>query len=302
MPCSKTDLRKISLTEWLIGLATLIVLAIALFPSLALARQQRNAPSCQQNLAQIGEATRLYLQDWDQRFYPNRFNCNNGGVSAICPGYLDANGKRIPEAANLSGGAELRYYWCYLLRPYLKSYHAYIDPQNPGPFYPGSSAVVAFSAPGSVGTNYGGQNSYGYNYEWLGLTSAATLAAVPRPASTLLATDTRYYVAAPDVRNASGLTVTAHCANSTCSAENAYMNAQGAQNTSYWKNLGNANWSESGGALSDANAASLIKMRHAATLNTLFIDGHVANVPYAQVVGDVCLWTTDIEGAHLNCK
>ena len=299
--------------ELLTILTVVAVLAAVLVPALAAARAKSGPTTCLQNLHQISTAAQQYTQDYDQKLFAHRFNCNNGGVGAtvVCPGYLN-NGTRTADSANLSGGAEFRYYWAYMLRPYVKTYQTFVCPQNPSAFYPGGSNTIAFNSPGSVGVNYGGQNSYGYNNLWLapagsfgapnGQPGAVSLAAIPRSSNTVLVTDASYYVSAPDVQNQSGLTVTANCSSANCTNESAFLTSQGSQFTSYWKNLGNANWSASGGTLTAANALPLIKARHNSQLNVLFVDGHLKAKPYAQVVGDICLWTTDAEGAHPNCK
>ena len=305
MPRRNNIFRKLSSIELLVGFATLALLAGLFFPALAFARQQRTGPSCMQNLSQIGNATRLYQQDWDQKFHAHRFNCTANGSAIDCPQYAND-----PNASTLdaTGGSRQRYYWVYALRPYLKSYLSFACPQNPSPFYPGGASSFTFPGPqsstGSQGKNYGGQNSYGFNAGWLspaGTTISA--AAVPRPAGTLLATDSQFYVVAPDTTNASGLTISSHCTDRTCATETSILNAQGPPYTKYWENLGNANWSETGGGLSPADAVTRIKTRHTGqVLNSAFVDGHVKALPATQVVGDICLWTTDADGLHPNCK
>jgi len=45
-----------------------------------------------------------------------------------------------------------------------------------------------------------------------------------------------------------------------------------------------------------------MKNRHSGMINCQFSDGHVKAMPYKKVVGDICLWTTDAEGAHPGCN
>lgn len=128
--------------------------------------------------------------------------------------------------------------------------------------------------------------------------------------------DATYYGSDPDVSNNSGLTVnqfgaaapvataSAACkaAPSGCTSDAEFLAAQGSQYASYWKNIGNSNWSWGGGAMTDANAPAQIKARHTELINCQFVDGHVKAVRWEKVVGDVCMWATDVDGPHPNCN
>jgi len=84
--------------------------------------------------------------------------------------------------------------------------------------------------------------------------------------------------------------------------EAAYFNAQGGQYINYWMNVGNANWSWGGGTLTPAGALALGPNRHMNQVDCQFVDGHVKSVPYNRAIGDICLWTTDADGAHPACN
>jgi prepilin-type processing-associated H-X9-DG protein len=51
----------------------------------------------------------------------------------------------------------------------------------------------------------------------------------------------------------------------------------------------------------EAAAIALGKARHGGQHNCQFTDGHTKSVPYNRVIGDICLWTTDADGAHPAC-
>ena len=234
------------------------------------------------------------------------------GASATCTQYVGN-----PDAAKFSGGSEQRLYWIFLLQPYVKNYQVFACPSNPNAFTPTSGPNPTCNAGGSAagcqGTAYGGENSYGHNDTYLspagsyagatGQPASIALAGIPRVASTIMICDASYYGAAFDPTGVSGTTVTSHCVTGTdCSMEQAFMNAQGGQYKYYWGNIGNAAWSY-GGTTSTADASILPgKARHSEQIDCQFADGHAKALPWARVVGDVCLWTTDQEGAHPNCN
>src|SRR5262249_3970238 len=154
----------------------------------------------------------------DETYYPHRFNCNNGdgtgSANIVCQQYLDGSGNLIPEAQkfvqNGDNSAAKRYYWIFMLQPYTKNYGIFACPSNPAPFTPVSGGDPQCTGQGCTGYAYGGQNSYGHNDIYLspaqafnGSTNVQTvsLAAVNRPAGTILLVDSTYYGAAPDVCN-----------------------------------------------------------------------------------------------------
>jgi len=228
-----------------------------------------------------------------------------------CPQYLDGNGNLRPEAAKLGGGSEKRFYWVYILQPYVKNYDLFKCPSSPDAFTPTSGGAPDCEAPGCSGLAYGGQNSYGHNDAWLspagnfatgGQPSSVGLAAIDRPASIILVTDATYYGVVPDVTNESGLVDKNKYSDAMLTALTAFTDAQGAQYKSYWKNIGNSKWSYNGGLTDAATALATGPTRHQAKVNCQFSDGHVKAMDYKYVITDFCSWSTGADGAGLQCN
>ena len=53
--------------ELLVVIALIAILAALLFPVFAAAREKARQTTCAANMQQIGLATRMYIQDWDER-------------------------------------------------------------------------------------------------------------------------------------------------------------------------------------------------------------------------------------------
>ena len=318
-----------TLIELLVVIAIIAILAAILFPVFAQARAKARQTSCLSNMKQINLATAMYVQDYDESFYPHRFNSGTD----TNPFLQDPVGN-----ATISGSARNKTFWISLLQPYCKNYQLFACPSNSA--RPTSSPWVEWNTDGSQcggslnnttvgcgGVGYGGQNSYGHNDVYMspagayntsnGAPFTVSLAAVPRVSSTVLVVDASYYGAAPDLANYSGKLNLSHCADGSLTAgyclDLDFANAQGGQYKFYWKNIGNASWSWTGGeagpyagttptstgvvaALRDGAA------RHNNQINVQFVDGHVKSVPYDKVISDVCLWATDQNGSHSNCN
>lgn len=295
-----------TLIELLVVIAIIAILAAILFPVFAQARGKARQISCVSNMRQLGTSTAMYVQDYDEQFYPHRFNCDNGSA---CNPLMTANGGQFN---GITGAAQTKIFWISLLQPYVKNYQVFVCPSATSAWYGVNKDGVPCAAAGCGGVGYGGENSYGHNDAWLspagafngtgGQPASVALASVPRVASCIVLTDASYYGAVPDLTNESGLRQSGNCTDPACASETNYLSKQGSQYASYWKNIGNANWSWGGGTLSGANAVPLGKARHNEQVNVQFVDGHSKSLPYNRVVGDVCLWTTDADGAHPNCN
>lgn len=233
-----------TLIELLVVIAIIAILAAILFPVFVRAKDAAKTTQSPNNAKQMGTATLMYQNDYDDTYYPHRFNCKStAGSFVTCPQYLDSTGNLTPEAKNLSGGSEQRYYWVYMIQPYTKNYGIFREPSGNSTFIPGSSEKLNCTAAGCIGTNYGGQNSYGHNDALLSPAGAfadpngqplvVAASSVPRVASTIVVTDSSFYGVVPDVNNESGIIDKTKLNGS----ELAYINAQGAQYKSYWKKI-----------------------------------------------------------------
>ena len=318
-------LRGFTLIELLVVIAIIAILAAILFPVFAQAREKARAISCLSNAKQMALASLMYVQDNDENFYPHRFNCRAGTTAITCPQYQNADGTLKSEAAFLDGGAEQRYFWVYLLQPYIKSYNLFKCPSAPNAFIPGDkSAPLCNAGGGSIGCQghgYGGQNSYGHNDSWMspagdwadfnGQPEVVSQASVTRPANTVLITDATYYGVGPDVRNDSGLFDYSRYVGGKGSAEDLavldFVSKQSkgkGQYEQYWKNIGNADWSYSGNNTPTvADYVAKVGGRHNGVINCTFNDGHAKAIQYKKLIGDICLWSTESrDGAHPNCN
>lgn len=311
-----------TLIELLVVIAIIAILAAILFPVFAQAREKARQASCMSNMNQMGKSTMMYVQDYDETFYAHRYNCDGGSgtgkATTTCPAYLDGNGNVVPEAANLDADSLKRYYWVYILQPYVKNYQVFVCPSNPNAFAPNNKATHIFKAPGAVGQNYGGENSYGHNDGWMspaggfaigGQPASVTMGGVPRVSSTILITDATYYGVDPDVNNnESGKSILEHCSNGVdCNVERDYLlkQNQNGQYLNYWKNIGNGDWSYNNQTVNGAPAQHFIdlgKTRHSGVINAQFVDGHTKALAYDKIIGDICYWTTDADGPHPNCN
>lgn len=322
---TRSDKKGFTLIELLVVIAIIAILAAILFPVFAQARAAARKTACLSNMKQLGTSTLMYSQDYDETFYPHRFNCGTGGgANQVCAQYLDGAGNRTPESIKFTGGAENRYYWIFMLQPYVKNYQVFVCPNAQQTFTPVSGGAPTCSGQGCVGTAYGGQNSYGHNDVWLSPSQAfngssnvitVSQAGVPRVASTILLLDATYYGAVPDVCNQSGKLITSTANGNECTYSEFFgtSTSLGAQYKYYWKNIGNARWSFTGGEggifsgtspSSPGVQAAMVEgaERHQQQVACQFVDGHVKAIPYNRVIGDMCLWSTDVEGAHPACQ
>ncbi len=302
--------RGFTLIELLVVIAIIAILAAILFPVFAKAREKARQIACLSNMKQIGLATLQYVQDYDEAFYPHRFNCDaNGAVtSGSAAGRCSQYASGQSPAAGLSGGAEQRFYWMYMLQPYTKSYAVFKCPDTPSGFTSDTNQnaqTIPTGTSGAVGQDYGGQNSYGHNDAWMspagayagsnGFPATVTNATIPRPPSTLLICDSTYYGVCPDVAAQSGQPLLNANGN-----ENTYVTGQGSQYVNYWKNIGNAAWDYQGTTAAAAPALGLA--RHTGFINCQFADGHAKAIRYNDLISNICYWTTDADGPHPNCQ
>jgi prepilin-type N-terminal cleavage/methylation domain-containing protein/prepilin-type processing-associated H-X9-DG protein len=113
-----------TLIELLIVIAVIAIIAAILFPTFAQAREKARQSACLSNLHQIGMASELYTQDYDETF----LWCPGGFITgkAMSQQILAASHQWI-ECVDQPNTP-----WVLLLEPYLKSTVVYRCPSFPG--------------------------------------------------------------------------------------------------------------------------------------------------------------------------
>ncbi|HZT41413.1 MAG TPA: DUF1559 domain-containing protein [Chthonomonadaceae bacterium] len=107
-----------TLIELLVVIAIIAILAAILFPVFAQAREAARKTSCLSNTKQIGLATMMYTQDYDET-YP----CNNYDVGPI--GVAD-NDTGSPNYVST-------FTWLWEIYPYIKNRQVFLCPSDPNP-------------------------------------------------------------------------------------------------------------------------------------------------------------------------
>ncbi|MDD3926284.1 MAG: DUF1559 domain-containing protein [bacterium] len=98
--------RGFTLIELLVVIAIIAILAAILFPVFGRAREQARKATCQSNLKQIGLATFMYIQDWDEKWIPNaRWYAGPALTATLGAGVLDSYAKNanIFDCPSVSG-------------------------------------------------------------------------------------------------------------------------------------------------------------------------------------------------------
>jgi len=313
-----------TLIELLVVIAIIAILAAILFPVFAQAKAAAKATACLSNGNQLGLASNMYANDYDDLLYAHRYATGT-----------DSNPFLATPAGNaaISGLARNRTFWISLIGPYDKNNQVFVCPATSGWWGWNTDGVECGlsdnnGAVGCGGVGYGGQNSYAHDDGWLspaggyatsnGAPFAVSLSSVPRVASTYMIVDGSYYGGSFDAANMTGLLNLAHCADGSVAAGKCLdlndLNAQGGQYQYYWKNLGNAKWSWTGGeagpyAGTSSTAPGVIKAindisaRHpGGRLEVQFVDGHTKSVNGMQVATDPCGWVTDQFQNHTACN
>jgi prepilin-type N-terminal cleavage/methylation domain-containing protein/prepilin-type processing-associated H-X9-DG protein len=174
-----------TLIELLVVIAIIAILAAILFPVFAQAREAARQTTCLSNLKQIGTATMMYVQDYDEIYVPVGGTLEKPWVAGMRPDQMtrSTTDPVMPEKP-VSG-------WSLNLLPYIKSRELFQCPSMDKTFS-GNNECAPFN--GQRMTNHyaynfwlGADDSYwGYGTSWdnsVNLTSPLALAAISQPAN-----------------------------------------------------------------------------------------------------------------------
>jgi prepilin-type N-terminal cleavage/methylation domain-containing protein len=160
-----------TLIELLVVIAIIAILAAILFPVFAQVREKARSAACLSNLKQVGMATRMYSQDYDEVLVPN---------------YLFTSGS-------------YRAWWPDILAPYVKNQDVFVCPSYSEPTRYKTTSTAPLQ---TVKLSYGGNNWHwwpnGENHDpdllgpmgvnRIGLNINASEASVEFPANTIYMT------------------------------------------------------------------------------------------------------------------
>jgi prepilin-type N-terminal cleavage/methylation domain-containing protein/prepilin-type processing-associated H-X9-DG protein len=255
-----------TLIELLVVIAIIAILAAILFPVFAQARAKARAITCVSNLKQIGIATGMYIQDYDETF-----PCGWGGPS----------------------NSAILCMWRFSLRPYIQKY-AVAETGNLYADYSGNGKGVLICPDTSA--NFG-PTSYGYN-AFNGLTTGwadfgggaggfpgASLANIKKPAALVAYCDMAEFFRGGDNRT------TANKANDpNYDIPGSPYNGCGVANfgpynmkPDVWQEEGSGDWDVGTPTTEDfgscRNSGRRPSARHQKQFNAAFADGHVKSLP-----------------------
>lgn len=173
-----------TLIELLVVIAIIAILAAILFPVFAQAREKARTISCLSNTKQIGLATMMYVQDYDETFYSQPWP---GGCPDSQTGYwTDGPSEGLVQPLQ---------HWATLIYPYVKNGQVFHCPSFKGTTYTASYALFTCGDP--TRTPIVPEVDYGLN-EWI-IDQPVTLAQIGAPANTGLGSDATYIFDGPSV-------------------------------------------------------------------------------------------------------
>src|SRR5437879_5925097 len=121
-----------TLIELLVVIAVIVIVAAILFPVFSAAREKARQVSCISNIQQLGIATHMYAQDWDETYPLGLISCSTGG-------HFWTRWNDQPTELPCSG---FQITWMDLLYPYVRSWDIYHCPST-------QYAQAAFAPPGT---------------------------------------------------------------------------------------------------------------------------------------------------------
>ncbi len=165
-----------TLIELLVVIAIIAILAAILFPVFAQAREKARTISCLSNTKQVGLATMMYVQDYDETFYSQPWpgGCPNNGYWTYQQG--------LPVQ-----------HWATLIYPYVKNGQLFKCPSFRGTTYTAAFSLFNCYDPNKVPIVP--EVDYGLN-EWI-IYQPTALASIGSPASTGLGSDATYIFDGP---------------------------------------------------------------------------------------------------------